>query len=58
MKRGKDEKVITVKEIDFYYDSKSFEITQEVLDVLNNFPHEEDEDSFYMYWNDDLLIIY
>lgn len=47
--KGKDEKVITVKWIDFYYGSKTFVITQEVLDVLNSFGHEDDEDAFYMY---------
>ena len=58
MIRDNDEKFIKVNGIDFYYDSKTFEITDEVLYVLEHFPHEEDETAFYMYWEDDLLVIY
>lgn len=53
-----NDKTIIVNGLKFTYDSEIFEITDEILKTLENFPHEEDEDSFYMYYDNDMLVIY
>lgn len=52
------EKVI-VNGCRFEYDPNTFKITDDIMETLQNFPHEEDEKCFYMYYDESgELVIY
>jgi|LSQX01.1.fsa_nt_gb uncharacterized phage-associated protein len=53
-----DQNSETINGVEFYYDSKEVEITEELLDELYDFSLSADEDSYTLYIDNGELVIY
>ena len=49
---------IVVNEVKFDYDPNNFKITDDIIKTLQSFEHEEDENNFYMYYDESGMLVF